>query len=468
MRSRDRDVNPEDLPEVKDPRRWLIFAIVSVPLMMASIDQTIVATALPALKRDLGAPINWAAWTITVYSLGRVLVLPLAGRLSDQYGRRTIFVWSIVVFTAASLGCGLVDNIYLLIALRAVQAVGGAAFMPSATGLVADYFGSGRDRAVGMFTSINPIGGVIGPVLGGVFVTYWSWRGIFLVNVPIGIVLVVMAAKYIPRTASTGVRARLDVIGMTSLGIGILAAMLGISYLGGSGAKLLSFGLIGPAVIAVVAFVIFARHISRTPNPFISPRLLHGRGGFGVMNSINFLYGSAALGFAALVPLYATERYGIHALASGTLLTARAVGIIGSAALAAFALRKTGYRWPMVIGFGVTAIGLLAMAISPIGVSPYTWLAVFACLTGIGMGVATPASNNASLQLAPDQVAAIAGLRGMFRQAGSITAVSVSTAILARSADPGLAQAYIIAIFAGILLVTIPFIAYVPEHRGKW
>jgi EmrB/QacA subfamily drug resistance transporter len=451
-----------------DPRRWIIFAIVGVALMMSSIDQTIVGTALPALQHDLHAQINWVGWTVTVYSLGRVLALPLAGRLSDQYSRRTVFVFAIVLFVVTSLGCGLVSNIYAMIALRAIQAFGGAAFMPSATGLVSDSFGPARDRAVGMFTSIVPIGGVIGPVLGGIFVTYWSWRGIFLVNVPIGAVLAVLALRYIPANKDAGaVPSRLDVAGMASLALAVLSGMIGISYLGEPHARLLSVGLLLPEAVAIAAMVVFLRHINRTATPFIPPRLLRGRG-FGAMNLINFWYGAAALGFAALVPLYATQRYGVHTLASGVLLTARAIGITGSAALAAMALRRTGYRRPMMIGFLVTAVGLIGLALHPIGTSVYMWLAMASCLTGLGMGVATPASNNASLQLATDQVAAIAGLRGMFRQAGSITAVSVTTAILARSPHPGIAQAYIFAVFAAVLLATIPLITRVQEHRGGW
>ncbi|HKE63985.1 MAG TPA: MFS transporter [Micromonosporaceae bacterium] len=450
-----------------NPRRWLIFAIVSVGMLMASIDQTIVATALPAIGHELHAPINWAGWTITVYALGRVLVLPLAGRVSDQYGRRTVFLVAIAMFTLASLFCGLADNIYELLVLRAVQAIGGAGFIPSATGMVADNFGAQRDRAVGMFTSINPIGGIIGPAIGGVFVTYWSWRGIFLVNVPIGAVLIVVALKYIPRNAPVGTRARLDILGMASLGAAILGGMVGISYLGGRGASLSGVGLLLPAAVAVVALTVFVWHTSRTSNPFIPVKLLRGHG-FGVMNTINFLYGSAALGFGALVPLYATQRYGIRTLESGTLLSARSVGIIAFAGISAMALRRTGYRGPMVGGFLLTAAGLVAMSLSPIHLSPYAWLALAACLTGVGMGVSLPAANNASLQLAPEHVAAVAGLRGMFRQAGQITAVSVSTAILARSGDPGLTQAHIFAMFALVLVCITPFIALVPEHRGNW
>src|SRR6202034_3560444 len=103
------------------------------------------------------------------YALGQILVMPLAGSISDQFGRRRVFLGAIVVFTVASLACGLSQNIYELIALRAVQAIGGGAFMPSATGIVADQFGPDRDRGIGLFTSIFPIGGIVGPVLGGLF-----------------------------------------------------------------------------------------------------------------------------------------------------------------------------------------------------------------------------------------------------------------------------------------------------------
>ncbi len=183
----------------RQPRRYLVFAVVSVALFMASVDQTIVATALGTLQHDLHARVNWSSWTITIYALGQILVMPLAGRVSDQYGRRRVFICAIVLFTTASLCCGLANDIYVLVALRAIQAIGGGAFMPAATGIVSDQFGPDRDRAIGLFTSIFPIGGIVGPVLGGVFVTYWSWRGIFLVNVPIGIVLFGLALAFIPR-----------------------------------------------------------------------------------------------------------------------------------------------------------------------------------------------------------------------------------------------------------------------------
>jgi EmrB/QacA subfamily drug resistance transporter len=446
--------------------RVIIFTVVSIALLMASVDQTIVATALPSIQRDLAAQVNWSSWTITVYALGQVMVMPLAGKMGDQFGRKQIFLGAAVLFTTASLCCGLADNIYLLIVLRAIQAVGGGAFMPSATGIVTELFGKDRDRAVGLFASIFPMGGIIGPVLGGVFVTYWSWRAIFLVNIPIGIVLVVLGAIFIPDIARRP-DAHLDIRGVVLLGATLLAAMLGIGYLGGARSDPLSAYFLVPELAALACATAFVRHSARARSPFISLRFLTGRG-FGVMNLLNFLYGSAVLGFAPLVPLYAEDRYGLPALAAGTLLTARALGMIATAGLSVYLLRRTGYRWPIAVGFTLSAAGLIGAAVSPHGLSAYAWLAVTAAICGIGMGISTPASNNATLQLAPDHATAVAGLRGMFRQSGAITAVSITAAIVARSADPGLAQAHVFAVFAATLIAALPLVLLVPEHRGRW
>src|SRR3984957_13382438 len=354
-------------------RRKLIFVIVSIRLFMASIDQTIVATALPDIERELHAGVNWSGWTISVYALGQVIAMPLAGKLSDMYGRKTVFLVSAALFTVASLCCGFAPNLALLLVPRFIQALGGGAFMPSATGIVADHFGPERDRAVGMFTSILPVGGIIGPIVGGVFVSYWSWRGIFLVNVPIGIALIALTVKFIP-SSSVRTRSRIDLRGIILLAVLIATAMFGISYLGSGQVPLYSPGFLGSEAVAVIALCAFVRHSRRDAAPFVPYRLLRGRG-FGIMNLINLVYGAAALGFSALVPLYAQDRYHIAPLGAGTLLTARAVGMIAVAGVAAMALRRTGYRLPMIIGFAALAGGLLMMSLSP-GISPYAWLAI--------------------------------------------------------------------------------------------
>ena len=446
--------------------RFTVFAVVSLALLMASVDQTIVATALPAIQRDLHTEVNWSSWTITIYALGQVLVMPLAGKAGDQFGRKRIFLGAAALFTAASLCCGLATNIYLLIVLRAIQAVGGGAFMPSATGIVTETFGKNRDRAVGLFSSIFPIGGIAGPILGGVFVSYWSWRGIFLVNIPVGLVLLALGAVFIPDIARRPDQ-HFDVRGIVLLGSMLLAAMLGIGYLGGAGSNPASWHFVVPEVIAVAAATAFIRHASRARSPFISLRFITGRG-FGVMNLLNFLYGGAVLGFSPLVPLYAQDRFGLSALPAGTLLTARAAGMIATAGLAVYLLRRTGYRWPIAVGFTLAAIGLVATASGPHGLSTYGWLVMATGICGIGMGIATPASNNATLQLAPEHTAAVAGLRGMFRQSGAITAVSITASVVARSSNPGIAQAHMFLAFAAVLIGSLPLVFLVPEHRGRW
>ena len=454
-----------DQRERREVHRNLTFAVVSVALFMAAVDQTIVATALPAIQHELHARINWAGWTITTYALGQVLAMPVAGKLSDQFGRKTIFLGAVALFTVASLCCGVTSSIYQLIPLRGLQALGGGAFMPSASGIVADRFGPDRDRAVALFTSILPVGGIVGPVFGGIFVTYWSWRAVFLVNVPAGVALLVLGALIVPRSARRD-HPPVDAGGVALLGVMLLAAMFGFGYLGGGAASPASWQFVLPETAAVAAGIGFVHHIRNHAAPFVPLRLLSGRG-FGVVNVINFVYGGAVLGMAAMVPLYAQQRYGFRSLSAGTLLTARAAGMIAVAGVASMALRRTGSRLPMTLGFALLASGLVLLSVAA-PVQPYSWLAGAAGITGLGMGIAAPATNNATLQLAPDQVAAITGLRGMFRQSGSIMTLSVTTAVLARSAGPALVQARIFLVFAILLASLIPLCLAVPDHRGSW
>jgi len=254
---------PASVPAGDPPpsRRFLIFGVTAIALFMASIDQTIVSTALGTLQHDLHAAINWVSWTITVYALGQIVAMPVAGALSDIYGRKRLFLGAVILFTVTSLCCGLSTNIYELVVLRMLQALGGGAFMPSATGIVSDQFGADRDRAIGMFTSIFPIGAIVGPILGGVFVTYWSWRGIFLVNVPLGVVLLILAAIVIPGSGRRHQQS-LDITGVAELGAGLLGIMLAIGSLGSIGSLTSERALLAavPLLAGLTALAAFIRH----------------------------------------------------------------------------------------------------------------------------------------------------------------------------------------------------------------
>jgi EmrB/QacA subfamily drug resistance transporter len=450
--------------------RGLVFTIVALALLMMSIDSTIVATALHSLRRGLHTSIDWAAWTITAYALGFVVVLPISGKLSELYGCRRVFVGSTIAFTIASLCCGLADNIYVLIALRGLQAAGGAGFTPSATEIIVDYFGDVRDRAISLFGSIFSIGSMIGPIFGGLFVTYWSWRGVFLVNVPLGIAVIVLALYYVPRdrARSEGVRPKMDVTGMVLLGCGLLAGMLAVSYLAERNARAWSFEFAIPLAIALVALWAFFRHINKSASPFIAPRFITGSG-FGAVNLVNALYGGVTSGVVALVPLYARNRYDISALSSGTLLIAQGAAAILMSIAAVFALRRTGYRGPLYVGAAVIVIGMLLLALNPAaGIPAYVWLAGSAFLVGLGRGVNNPASRNAGLQLAPEHASTLAALRTMCMSIGTIVTISIDTAILANSHDPGRIQAWIFAAIAALYVAALPLITRVPEHRGSW
>lgn len=449
------------------PKRWTVFAVIAVALLMASIDQTSVATALPTLQNDLGGSLAWTSWTITVYSLGQIMCMPIAGKLSDQFGRKNIFLAAIAMFTLTSLFAGMSGNIATLIVVRVFQGVAAGAIMPSATGIVADQFGRDRDRAIGLFTSIFPIGAIIGPVVGGVLVTYTSWRAIFLINLPFGLLLLVLVPLLIHKTPHSN-STQIDLRGIALLTGLLLSTMTAITALGTPGDLWLQ--LTATAVAAVVAAVLgwrFLRHAARHPHAVIPLRLLRGRT-FGVMNTVNVMFGAAALGFGTLVPLYAEHRYGIAPLAAGGLLAIRAIGMISLSSLSVFLLRRTGHRILMIAGFGLITVGLVLLALPPQGLSAQAWLSVAAGVTGLGMGMAAPASNNASLHLAPQEISAITGLRGTFRQSGAIVSITVTTALLSVSAQPGIMLAYVFGVFAVILLAAVPLILSMPDHRGSW
>lgn len=437
---------------------------------MMAVDGTIVATALDAITDGMNTTVNWAGWTITAYAFGFVVMLPVSGRLSLKLGNRKVFIGSVVVFTLASLLCGLANNIYLLIALRVLQAAGGAGFTPSATGIIVDHFGSSRDRAVGLFGSIFPMGAMIGPVFGGLFVTYWHWRGIFLVNVPIGLLVIFLARRFIPRDDDTriGRHQPLDGVGIVWLATALMMGMLAASFAGNKDTELLSVTFLAPLLVALIATVAFFKHLNRVHNPLIPPSLIFGRG-FNVVNLLNMVFGGTTIGMLVLIPLYAGNRYGINAFDAGTLLFSQAAAAIIFSSTAALLLRYTGYHLPLYIGGGLIALGMLLLGMAaPAQVSPYWWLAAASALVGMGGGMVNPASRNAGLQLLPDQASAIAALRSLCMQVGKITTISIVTALLASTTDPAHFQAIIYIGAAVVFILSLPIVSRVPNHKGSW
>lgn len=444
-------------------RRYVVFATACTAILMVSIDATIVATALPTLTRELHTSLTWSTWTITIYQLGQIVSLPVAGRLSDSLGRRRMFLVYVGVFTLTSLLAGLATNIYLLVALRFVQALGGGGLMPSTMGVVSDLFTRDRDRALGLVSSFFPLGALLGPTLGGYIVTYYSWREIFFINVPVGAVLLVLLWALLPAGAGT-TRARIDVLGAVLLGAALLCVMFGLNQFGDLGPRSpLPWALLAAGAALVAAFLVQER---RAAQPILPPALLRRRA-FAVVNGINLVYGAAAFGIFSLVPLFAQLAYGLSPLAAGSLLSVRAVGMAALSVASSMLLRRVGYRAPMAVGFVMVATGLALIPLPPPISSPFTWLSLSALVCGIGVGIAGPPSNNAAVQLMPDQVAAISGLRAMFRQTGGIIAITLTAVTIGSGPHEAGSLGRVFVVFAALLLLSAPAVLAVPERR-QW
>jgi EmrB/QacA subfamily drug resistance transporter len=447
--------------------RWLVFATVVLAMLMHAIDQTSVATALSAMQTDLGASLAWIGWTITVYSVGQILVLPFAGALGERFGSRRIYLLAVTSFTTMSVLCGLSSGTVELIVGRFLQGLSGGVLLPVATAIVSAEFGKDRDRAIALFSTAFPIGAILGPLAGGLILTFASWREIFFVNVPVGIVLVCLGRALIRETPRTAV-GRADLVGIGWLTALLLSGMVAITRIGS-----FAEGWTGPASVALAASVslvagwFLLRHLHRHPAPIIPPRLLTGQR-LGLMNLMNVLFGAAVLGFSALLPHYAQIRYGMAPISAGGLLTVRAVFMIILSAVAVSLLRRLGHRPLLLTGMAAMTVSLVLIALPPLHSGPELWLSLGAGVMGLGMGLAAPSSANAGMHLVPEQAAAVSGLRVMFRQVGAIVAISVVTAASSAAADPAAANAVAFLALAVVMGGAVALGARIPNQRGRW
>jgi EmrB/QacA subfamily drug resistance transporter len=455
-------------------RRYLIFASAGLGLLMYSIDGTAVAVAFPNFMKDFDTNVLWAAWTISIYLVAVTSVMPLMGNLSDSYGRKKVFLISLILFTSSSLACGLAPNIYSLVAFRFLQGVGGASFLPTAAGIVSDQFPESRERAIGLFTSIFPIGSIIGPNLGGWIVSRYSWRYIFYINLPIGVGLVLLIMSLL-KDSKAFARPRIDFVGASFFFGAILFLMLGLNLV--AEAFALSFLLLA-FIFWVVSFCflyLFFRQEKKHPNPVLDMALLRSKP-FLAANLYNMMIGVGVFGIFPFIPLYATSIHKLSTLVSGMILTPRSIGVISASAVTSFLLKRWGYRWPMVLGLTIISIstillggqGLQFLSVSGIHLGVAEILAALMLFTGMGIGIALPASNNACIELMPEKVATITGLRGMFRYVGGAFGISLITIILhSGSSAAGAFRATFISFGFG-LLFTIPLVFLMPAGKKGW
>lgn len=447
--------------------RWSVFATVVVAILMHSIDQTSIATALSAMQRGLGASLEWLSWTLTIYSVGQILILPFAGALGDRFGARRVYLVAVAGFTLMSVFCGLSSGTVQLIVGRFLQGLAGGVLLPVGTAIVADEFGPDRDRAIALFSTVFPIGAVLGPIAGGLILTFASWREIFFVNVPVGLLLLFLGHALIRETPRKVVGPA-DLAGAACITVLLLSAMVAITRIGAIGE-----GWTGPAsvvvaaAIAVVSGRFLLRHLHRHPDPIIPPRLLTGQR-LGLLNVMNVLFGAAVIGFSSLLPHYAQLRYDMAPIAAGGLLTVRAVLMIVVSAVAVGLLRRLGYRPLLLAGMAAIIAALVLIAVPPARTTPELWLSFGAAVMGVGMGLSSPSSANAGLHLVPDQAAAVSGLRVLFRQAGAIVAITVVTVATSTSDDPATANAWAFVALAAAMAVAVALATRIPNQRGRW
>jgi EmrB/QacA subfamily drug resistance transporter len=451
-------------------RRYLIFASVSLGLLMYTIDSTAVAVAFPLFMRELHTNVLWAGWTISIYYIGVTIAMPLAGNLSDTFGRKRVFLISLIFFTGSSLACGLAPNIYMLIAFRFFQGIGGASFLPTASGIVSDHFPENRQTVIGLFSSIFSIGGIIGPNLGGWIVSRFSWRYIFYINLPIGLCLIALIMILLQDSKLLS-RPHVDVKGASLMSGAIILLMLGLNFIGESIAPR---SLLLSAVLLALSFslvLLFLNHEKKEARPILDLVLLRSRP-FLAANLLNMILGAGFFGLFSFVPLYVTSVHKLSTLVSGMILTPRSLGVISASAITSFLLRRWGYRWPMVWGLAIASCAtlLLAPGILLWGMTGMRWGVVevlfflmLAC--GISVGTINPAANNACIELMPEKVATIVGLRGMFRSVGGVLGISLITFILHMSPTPVSGFRITFITFGLTMMCSIPLVFLMPSGR---
>jgi EmrB/QacA subfamily drug resistance transporter len=447
-----------------------VFLIFFLVLLQAAINSTIVATALPDIQRDLGIDLNWTGWVITGYMLMSVTVMPLLGRISDEWGRKRVFLFCLALFLLSSWLCAVSPNIYWLIACRFLQAAGGGGLGPSIYGLAGDYFPEERARVIGMFTSIYSLGCIIGPAIGGWLLVSWSWRSVFWFNLPIGL-LALVAAGILLEKDQVFKRTRQDLPGAVLFSGFLFVIIYFMTRLGQDPSGLYNWKNWLLPALAVVFLAAFLRRESRETNPIIEMSLLKSRI-FAVMNILNLVYGACFFGISTFIPYFAQAAYGFSSLASGTLLTGQALGMMGMAFVTSMLLKRTGYRIPMALGFLLLSLSTLGLAwylrhtaLFGWEIPSYGFLMSMSFVSGIGSGLTSPSSNNAAIELMPEKISAISGLRGMFRMAGGIMGVAGVVLTLSRFIDPAAGFRVVFLGLGLLLLVSLPLIREVPEPK---
>src|ERR1700730_637431 len=349
---------------VNPQRRNFIFVAVLLGMLMAALDQTIVATALPTIVADLGGA-GHQSWVVTSYLLASTIMTALAGKLGDLFGRKRVFQAAVVFFVVGSVLCGLAQSMAMLVGARALQGIGGGALMVTATALIGEVIPlRDRGRYQGAMGAVFGVTTVIGPLLGGYFTDHLTWRWAFWVNVPVSIVVFFVAAAAIPSLATRG-KAVIDYAGILFVGLGATGLTLATSW-GGTTYPWSSPTIIGLFAASAAALGIFVWVESRSSGPEsapIVPTRLFANPVFTVCCALSFVVGFAMLGALTFLPTYMQFVDGVSATTSGLRTLPMVAGMLLTSMGSGVLVGRTGrYKIFPVAGTAVMALAFFLMS----------------------------------------------------------------------------------------------------------
>ena len=434
-----------------------LFTGLLLAMLLAALDSTIVATALPTIVRDLGG-LEHLSWVVTSYLLAQTVVIPLYGKLGDLYGRKRVLQIAIVIFLAGSALCGLSRSMIGLIACRVIQGLGGGGLIVTSQAVIGDVVPPReRGRYQGILGAAFGVASVAGPLLGGFFTTQLSWRWIFYINLPFGLLALAIVAATL-RPAAEDERGRIDYAGAVALSIA-LAALALVTDLGGlaypwASAPILALG--ATTVLAVAAFVWLER---RAEEPILPPRLFAGRT-FPLVAAVGFTAGFAMFGSVTYLPMYLQVVEGYSPTASGLTMVPMMAGMLTASIGAGQLVTRFGrYRVYPIAGMAIASVGLVLLS----SIGPDTAHGVLLAklvVLGVGLGMVMQvlvvvAQNGASYK---DLGAATSGAT-MFRLIGGSVGTAVLGTVLASrvggSEDPAVVSAAIGHLFALAAVVAV-------------
>ena len=410
-------------------RRWWVLSALAFSLFMICLDNTVVNVALPAIQRDLHVGLSQLEWTINGYTLTFAVLLLLGGKLADYLGRRRIFLLGMAIFVVASLVCGLATSGATLIGARAVQGIGSALMMPATLSLITVTFPrEERGRAIGIWAAVSVSALALGPLVGGVLIQHASWKWIFFVNVPIGIIGYTIGRAVIPESRDTSLHQRLDLAGIAASALALFLLTFGLIEAN-------RFGWSSPTIAgcflgAAAAFTVFVVLELRRPTPMLDLGLFRSST-FAGANVVELLIMVVMFGVFFFTSVYLQIVAGWSPVQTGAMFLPLTCIMILEAPIAGRVSDRIGSRWLM--SAGMLVLGVAVLLLSRTGEQPrFSALLVAFVVGGIGIGLTlTPAMAAVLGSVPEDQSGVAAGVLDTFRQVGGALGVAVMGAIVA-------------------------------------